>query len=188
MKKLKHLLAIILCLNFTAHLIGQKIKYNDVKNEFSTQDYKTKITNPKFSPFGAGVLNYLLPSTGYFYVGETSRGIVVLVTEGVIAAVLVRNIKNDLDNFTINFQKKFLGINQNKSSNSQNIVPTKIIVPIFLGIYVWSIFDVAKVAKVKNLAYQKRDASLSIEPNIILLDQGSGNTIHYYGLKLNYNF
>ncbi len=52
-------------------------------------------------------------------------------------------------------------------------------------IHLWSIYDVVKIAKIKNLAYQQRGISLRMAPSLTKAYQ-SDSAI--YGFQLNFNF
>lgn len=177
----------ILLFSFSTYMFAQKIKYNDVKHDFSTKDYFKTIQNPKYSPIGAGIMNYFVPSSGYFYVGEPGRGVILLVSESILIGLLANNVKNHADNFSNTFDS-FLSGGNSKSKPKNNAVPTGILIPMTVVVHFWSVFDVVKVAKVKNLAYQKQALSLKIEPNVEVIDMGGENGTGSYGLKLTYSF
>lgn len=172
--KITLLLIFIFSVTFSSH--GQKIKYKDYKNDISTKNYRDKIETEKYSPLVAGVCNVFFSPIGYFYVGEPLRGACVLgsglVPTGVMFYGLTMSIKGDSE------LVKFPG-------GANGLIFSSLLVG--ATIQIWSIFDVVKIAKVKNLAYSQDEASLMVKPDFLLVNQNDKN-IPTYGLRLSFNF
>lgn len=169
-------LILIFIFSVTFSSLGQNIKYKDYKNDISTNNYRDKIETEKYSPLVAGVCNVFFPTIGYFYVGEPLRGACVLgnrlVPAGAIFYGLVMSIKGDSE------LVQFPG-------GANGLIFSGLLVG--ATIQIWSVFDVVKIAKVKNLAYSYNEASLMVKPDFFIVNQNDKN-IPTYGLRLSFNF
>ncbi len=149
---------------------GQKIRYKDFKSDISTKHYKQTIESPKYSPVIAGVCNSILLSSGYFYVGEPIRGAFVLgsglVTSSTFIYGLIMTMSTEQGGRALMFS---------------GVAATGLLI-------IWSVFDVVKIAKVKNLAYHDTNVSLSVGPDLFRINQGGGRNIAAYGLRFVINF
>ncbi len=172
--RLALLLGFVLLLEINS--FGQKIKYKDFKNDVSTKNYQAIILNQKYSPLIAGVCNFVLPSAGYFYIGEPLRGGCVLGSELVTGSMF------------------FYGLTMSMSVDAETGQAPKAARGIMLSgliatgiIHFWSIYDVVKIAKVKNLVYQKKKLTINLKPELNITGQNSNSSV-IYGLKLSVNF
>jgi len=114
----------------------------------------------------------VFPSSGYFYVGEPLRGVCVFGSELVTGSVFVYGLtlSMSVDNET-----------GQSPEGAREIMYTGIIATGL--IYVWSIFDVVKIAKVKNLAYQENKITMDIKPDFLPINQNNDYSLAC-GLKL----
>jgi len=169
-------LILIFIFSMTLCSFGQKIKYKDYKNDISIKKYRETIKTQKYSPIVAGVCNYVFPSSGYFYVGEPVRGTCVLGSELVTGSM-----------FFYGFIMS-MGVNSEtgKSTNGARTLMFSGLIATGI-IHIWSIFDVVKIAKVKNLAYQKNNLTMDIKPDLLFVNQFNTNSIAY-GLRMRINF
>ncbi len=174
---MKRIYSIILFSFLILNVYGQKIKYKDVKNSISTAGYRYKVENPRYSLLLAGSCNFLLPSSGYFYTGEPVRGLSVLGGMLLSGGVFMYGLIN-----IMNFDPGVM----HTGSGSWIIMFSGLIA--MDAIYIWSIFDVIKVAKVKNLAFQDPGISLSISPAVLSASQRAGIKSAGFGLQLHLNF
>lgn len=168
-------LLIVMCF-MTLQSFGQKIKYKDYKNEVSTDNYSEIVKNPKYSPLVAGVCNYVIPSSGYFYVGEPLRGVTVLGSELITSSVFISGIimSMSVDNET------------GKSPNGARALMFSGMITTGI-IQIWSIFDVVKIAKIKNIAYQENKLTIRMKPNLFYINQHTNNSM-FCGLQISINF
>jgi hypothetical protein len=134
--------------------LGQRVKYRHCKNQVSLENYRQQAQNPKYSPVAAGVLNYLFPAAGYIYVGEPLRGAGVFAAEMATFSVFVMGLTMTMGT-DYNTGKSPAGARETMFAG---IIATGII-------HTWSIFDVVKVAKVKNIAYQGNGYALRLVPD-----------------------
>lgn len=155
---------------------GQKIKYVDYKNDLSLDNYKETIENEKYSPNVAAFCNYLFPTSGYFYVGEPMRGVLVLSGQMVSSSLIVIGLNISLGSL----YKKENSLISGRILIISGTIATGII-------QIWSIQDVIKVAKIKNIAYQKNKLSMDLKPDVFL-QSNSEKYSAVYGLKLSINF
>ena len=112
----------------------------------------------------------MLPSSGYFYVGEPVRGACVLGSE--VAAM------------------GLMAIGGNESFNNGVFIHPMVSVGAisFAIIWIWSIFDVVKVAKIKNLANQNNKVTIKLNSDLNFISQDYTNNSAVYGLKLSIGF
>lgn len=171
MTRNKTTLLLILLLFTTINLFSQKIRYRDYKNDFSTKQYRTKIKNQKYSPLLAGVCNYIIPSSGYFYVGEPVRGLCVLGSELIAGSVMMSGL--------------VLSFEGGNSENSLTLMYSGMLATWLIQI--WSVFDVVKIAKIKNLAFQENTTAIDLRPDLIIINQNN-NAVLTCGLKLKISF
>lgn len=136
---------------------GQRVRYRDYKNQVSLENYRQQINNPKYSPVAAGVLNYVFPAAGYIYVGEPLRAAGVFATQLVTFSVFVYGLTMSM------------AVDYETGNSPRGARETMFAGMIATGtVYIWSIFDVVKVAKVKNMAYQSNGYALKIIPDFQL--------------------
>lgn len=171
-----NVLRIILFLAIVAsstNIHAQKIRYRDVKNEFKTRDYRNLKGEKKYSPLAAAICNYAFPSVGYFYIDEPVRGSVVLGLElassSLMIAGLVKSVQADYGK-------------GNSVQQVRNLVYAGFISS--GAVFLWSIFDVVHVARVKNMAYNNRELSMHIHPEI--LSVSTVNSEQKYGAGLTF--
>lgn len=120
-----------------------KIKY--LKKQYSIKDYKY-IKTDKYNPDISFLLS-LIPLTGHLYVGEPLRGFVFLCGTG-------------FSYFSLGY-----GLELAFSDNPFGLLLSAIGavgIPVF---FFWRIIDVAKITKVKNLAFRDKAISININPS-----------------------
>lgn len=176
MIKNKVILVLVAIFLLSTNSFGQKIKYKDYKNDYSTKTYPHSIQDQKYSPQVAGLLNYLIPSTGYYYIGEPLRGVCVLggmlITVNVAIVGLIMSMSVDSET--------------GQSSKSARTIMYSGFIATGL-IQLWSTYDVVKITKIKNLAHQEKKLTINLQPDLYI-----GNVINYkpsiHGLRLTINF
>jgi hypothetical protein len=161
--------AILIALNS----FGQKIEYKDCKNDFSVKHYRDSIINETYSPLTAGVINFLIPTSGYHYIKEPLRGWCVLGIELIPLGVAFYGFAKSFGNGPGN-------IEGGEKLFNYGIIAYELI-------QIWSLYDVVKIAKIKNLAYQESKITMKIKPEFLFVNQNSKSPIAY-GLSLNINF
>ncbi len=134
------------------NLYGQEIKYKMIKDKYHITDYSPKMEDQKYSPVAAGILSYLLPGGGHYYLNEGERGILFTTTYLIGAGILVKGVVNYIFGQGYGEETIYLGL--------------------FMagGSMLWSIIDAVKIAKIKNLAYQdleKNNTSILLQPVLI---------------------
>ncbi len=173
----KHVLISMVLFLITSNSFGQKINYQDIKNDFSTKNYNQKIDNPTYSPLAAGICNYFLPGLGHVYIQEPLRGACffggAMITSSITLVGLFGSMENDSESRTYPINGRRLMIS--------GLIGTGII-------SVWSIYDVVKVTKIKNLASQRKNISFNIKPNLNYFEPVRGRKNNTYGLTLSANF
>ncbi|MGM0496804.1 MAG: hypothetical protein ACQESJ_02715 [Bacteroidota bacterium] len=169
---------LVLLLSFvllmTLSSFGQKIRYKDYRNDISTKNYRDTIINPKYSPLVAGVCNHILPSAGYFYVGEPLRGACVFGSEFVTSSVFFYGLLMSMS----------VDSETGRSPDGARAIMYSGMIATGL-IQIWSIYDVVKIAKIKNLAYQENKLTIEVKPGLFFVNQ---NNTTVYGLRLSINF
>lgn len=176
-KRNQFILLLIFIFTLTSGAFAQNIKYRDYKNKVSTKNYRQKIENPKYSPALAGVLNiFVYPSIGYYYLNEPVRGLAVLGSELIASGAFVTGLVMSL---TVD----------HTTGQSPNGARAIMFSGVIVGgiIQTWSLFDVIKIAKVKNLAYQNAKVSLSLQPDLLIVNQNAKNKA-LGGISLSYSF
>ena len=141
----KCIVIIVLCV-LTLSSFSQKIKYKDVKTDYSTKNYFQIIEKPKRSLLLASGLTLLYPGIGHVYIGEPLRGVCFFGAE------------------VISFAAFFCGMFLAVEYGSPVLAMSGLIaMPV---VYLWSLVDVIRVAQIKNLAYQNRNISMGIYPSL----------------------
>jgi len=163
--------AIVIAINS----FGQKNNYKEYKNDFSAKHYRDSITKERYSPFNAGMLNFLLPSTGYHYIEEPLRGWCVLGCELIPLSVAFFGV-------AASFGEPGAG---GHVEGTEKLFNYGILA--FELIQIWSCYDVVKVTKIKNLAYQEGKITLKIKPEFLVVNQNNNSSIAC-GLSLNITF
>ena len=161
---------------FLCNSYGQKIRYKDIKDKSSTNNYQQRIENQKYSPTIAGICNYLIPSSGYFYIGEPIRGTCILGAELVTCSVTVTGL--------------VMSMSVNSDTGQSPVGARAVMLSGIIAtglIQIWSIYDVIKVTTIKNLAYQEAKISVTLKPDVFIDNQDNKN-LTTYGLRLSFNF
>ena len=123
-------------------------QYRTYKHKYEVKEYKYQQTDP-YNPTGACLLS-IIPGLGHLYVGEPVRAIAFF---GMMEASLVATT---------------FGVSQTYNRGG----PTLSTLFIFggaagvLGTFIWSMADVTKVAKIKNLAFRDKNLSFHFYPSI----------------------
>lgn len=112
--------------------------------------------------------------SGYFYVGEPLRGACVFGCTIVSYGILFSG---------------FILLMTDQSEPVQLTGPIAILSGAIGSVIIttWSIFDVVKIAKIKNLAYQENKINMELKPELFILSQKNNNSA-IYGLRLSINF
>ena len=137
-------------------------------NKYDLDNYDRSVSY-KYSPILAGVFSYALSGTGHFYVGEPLRGISFLVPEIVLYGIMANTISNNL--FADSPPSSYY-------INLLSLVVLKI----------WAIVDVVKISKIKNLAYNDKNLSLKIYPNLNISSYNKIDTTQIIGLNITIEF
>jgi hypothetical protein len=159
---------IIVLLCFVIHpLFSQKIKYKDVKRDYTSKNYSQIIEKPRRSVLLAAGLNMCYPGVGHVYIGEPLRGACFFGAE------------------VVSFSLMMYGVVLMTESSNSLMFNTGIIS--FYFFWLWSIIDVIEVTKIKNLAYQDKRMSMSIYPSLFHNSLNNSNSL-VYGLGLSVRF
>ncbi len=174
---MKKILISTLLLIFSVHLIGQKIKYKDIKDDYSINNYSQKINQPKYSTAVAGICTYILPGLGHIYIGEPLRGAYFFGGELLAAGVFVSGLT------------MFMTVDKSTGKSSYG-ARTVLITGILLSsiTYFYSLYDVIKITKIKNLAYQEKNISMNLSPNLRFMPFDNNFKSATYELTLRINF
>ncbi len=175
---IRNKVVLILIFTFAVSLcaFSQRIKYKDYKDDISVKNYREIVKNPKYSPTVAGIGNFMLPSSGYFYVGEPLRGVCVFGCELATGSVFIYGLLKSMsvDNET-----------GQPPGGAREIMYTGVIAAGL--IHAWSIYDVVKITKIKNLAYQENKLTIDIKPDFLPVSQNNDYSLAC-GLKLRIKF
>lgn len=176
MNWIKFIFITSIVLLFTISSSGQRINYKESKDDYFIKNYRNTIVKQKYSPLAAGVCNYVFPAAGYLYVGEPLRAVAVFGGELVTNSVFIYGLVMSMN---VNYET--------------GLPPKGSRVIMFSGmiatglIQIWSIFDVVKVAKIKNLAFQDHKVTMRLKPELSFLSQNSNN-LSMCGLRLSVDF
>lgn len=176
MNWIKFIFITSIVLLFTISSSGQRINYKESKDDYFIKNYRNTIVKQKYSPLAAGVCNYVFPAAGYLYVGEPLRAVAVFGGELVTSSVFVYGL---IMSMNINYETG-LSPKGSRTIMFSGMIATGLI-------QIWSIFDVVKVAKIKNLAYQDNKLTMRLKPELSFLNQNSNN-FAMYGLRLSVDF
>lgn len=154
---------------------GQRVRYKDVKDDYSTKNYRKEVTTSYHSPLVAGVCNYLFPGLGYFYIEEPGRGSIVLGSELVTSSVFLYGLVMTMS----------MDSETGKSPPGSRAIMISGMIGTGL-IQIWSIFDVVKIAKIKNLARQKHNVTMKLNPDLNFMSQN--HKFATYGLRVSIDF
>jgi len=128
----------------------------------------------RYSPFIAGLANYVLFSSGYFYVGEPVRGAIVLGSGFLSMGVFMYGVTRAMS----------VDITTGESPGDARVWLISGLLSTGL-IKLWSIYDVIRIARMKNAANEQNRLSLKLSPETITI---APNSNPGYGLKLSLRF
>jgi hypothetical protein len=163
----KYILIIVLCF-FALGAFSQKIRYKDVKRDYSKTNYFQTIEKPRRSLLLAGGLALLYPGLGHVYIGEPLRG--ACFAGGVL----------------ISFSASMYGFVLSTEYGSSFLMFSGI--ASFYVLWLWNIQDVLNVTQIKNLAYQDRSISMHIYPSLFYNNTLTNSNSVGYGLGLSVRF
>lgn len=166
MKWRHSLFLIAILLYVSSHSYSQKIRYKDVKDQYSIGEYY-KVNDPKYSVIAAILLNFYVPGVGHMYVGELGRGVLFLGGAFLTTATTAVGLLT----WSLN------------SEQGPDIFITGLGTSVI--VYLWSVFNVIKVVKIKNIAYnelQSGKVQFSMTPQLGFQDNP------YAGVRLCFTF
>ncbi|MGF7139276.1 hypothetical protein [Roseimarinus sediminis] len=176
MKRLNMFFLLACLLMFTVGAFGQRLHYRDCKKDITLNNYREIIVHERYSPLAAGLANYIFPSAGYFYVGEPLRGALVFGSEMLCTGVVLTGFVMSM---SVHYETGDV------PRGSRALILSGLLGTTF--IHLWSIYDVAKVARVKNLAYQDLRLSMHLKPDFSLQNVNDCK-VQTYGVRLAINF
>lgn len=122
-------------------------QYRSYKNQYEAGSYQYQKTDP-YNPTAAGILS-IVPGLGHCYVGEPLRGAGFFgLTYGSIVVTVY-------------------GISQTYAGESKERAGWLIGggAAMYVGSYIWSIADVTRVAKIKNMHFRNESLSFHLYPS-----------------------
>lgn len=142
---------------------AQSPSVKELKEQFNTRLYVRHPDDP-YSPFLAGAASYLIPGLGQMVCGETQRGL--LFAGGVVGSGFVA------------FGGFAMAVNSNLPARRGYGVAVGVagVMGIY-GLYIYSIVDAVKLAKLKNMYYQRRmdkSVQLSVSPDLVPIPGKTG--------------
>jgi hypothetical protein len=145
-------------------------QYGRYKNKYEVKDYKYERTD-HYNPAAATVLA-IIPGFGHFYVGEPLRGLGFVGL--MYGSVLVTTV----------------GVSQAYNHGNRTSTSWLILGGAFgvLGSYIWSIADVSRVVKIKNLHFRDQDISFHLQPSVQPFAIEHAATTNIKGVSLRLNF
>ena len=173
MKNIRVLLILGFAVMIALNSFGQKNEYKKFKNDYSVKQYRDSIKYEKYSPLQAGVFNFLIPTTGYHYIEEPKRGCRVLGTELIPLGIAFYG-------FAMSFGDGKGNIEGGEKLFNFGIIAYELI-------QIWSLYDVVKIAKIKNLAYQESKITMNIKPGFLFTNLNNNSSLAF-GCRLNINF
>lgn len=145
-------------------------QYRTYKNQYDVKEYTHQNTD-RYSPTAAGILS-IIPGLGHCSVGEPLRGFGFF---GLTYGSLVLTV---------------YGVSQAYQSSDKEevgwLVGSGAIM--FVGSYIWSIADVTRVAKIKNMHLRDQKLSLHVYPSIQLMSVQPTRKGNIPGITLHVNF
>jgi hypothetical protein len=139
---------LLVLLLFASSVSRIQAQYSTYKNNYNVKEYRHENTD-RYSPAGAAFFA-IVPGLGHCYVGEPLRGFSFV---GMMAGSSVVTM--------VGVMLAFTGGDQTPAGflvfgGAAGIV----------GSYIWSIADVSRVAKIKNMAFRDKKISFHLQPSI----------------------
>lgn len=162
------LLVLLLLISFlSCSVFGQ---YRTYKKQYDVKEYKYQKTD-RYNPATADFLS-IIPGLGHCYVGEPLRG---------------------AGFFTLTYSSMVLtiyGISQAYGSDDKQTVGWLVGsgTAMFVGSYIWSIADVTRVAKIKNMHLREQKLTLHLYPSFQLMPNENLRLNNAPGLTMAVNF
>ncbi|MBW6500712.1 MAG: hypothetical protein K0B05_04885 [Bacteroidales bacterium] len=170
---------LVLCLLFMCSLLKAQYSVNRKIYDYRTYSYET---GDRYHPAATGVASLFIPGLGQIIMGETGRGVAFMGASAGFAALytagMIRSVK------TIG-----AGISGDEVEEGGPFMFMAGGIGL-MAVWIWSVGDAVRVAKVNNLAYRdanKTTFNIKLQPCIMLTDyntRGSAAT----GLNLTISF
>ncbi len=171
----KAILLSVAILAFGKMSFAQINQYRYFKDDISLKDYSETNKLDKYNPWIAGGITFMLPSfLGYFYVDEPIRGGYVFAAKSaVVISGLVALARGGL------------------IYSRNNLLAYYFLGTFFINksIKLWSIYDVMRIAKVKNIGlYKKSKMTINLSPDFRMTPYNGTSQVPSYGLCFSLNF
>ena len=179
--KFKHkiFLTLFVLLLSVCSTLGQHINYQDIKSKYNTSYYSERVTDPAYYTMVGVACNILMPGLGQLYVDESKRGVILLgsnfIASGIGIAGMLMSLTVDESGSSVDSGRLLLYTGMGASALIQ----------------LWSIFDVVRIARLKNIAYseqRKQESSLDIKPYAEPVRIDGLHRTNVYGLSLSISF
>lgn len=173
-------IAMLVCMTASAQYIGKTadvvpdMKYREYKKLYDTHYYERQGVHP-YSPVGSGIASFFIPGLGEIINGQTGRGLLFLGADLASAIFLGAIISNAAyEEFDPVTDTKTIKVDLSGESAAM-------VLGVLAGrtiLNIWSIFDAAHIAKVKDMYYQDiarqyGDLSFDIEPFLSMVPEGN---------------
>lgn len=164
---MKKLLFVLLFALMVSAVHGQ---YRMYKNQYDVKDYKYQKTDC-YNPTTAGFMS-IVPGLGHCYVGESLRGFGFF---GLAYGSLVLTV---------------YGVSQAYAPNDKEKVGWLVGggTVMFIGSYIWSIADVTRVAKIKNMRIRDQKLALHLYPSFQSTPNENFRLTNASGITMTVNF
>lgn len=173
-------IAMLVCMTASAQYIGKTadvvpdMKYREYKKLYDTHYYERQGVHP-YSPVGSGIASFFIPGLGEIINGQTGRGLLFLGADLASVIFLGAIISNAAyEEFDPVTDTKTIKVDLSGESAAM-------VLGVLAGrtiLNIWSIFDAAHIAKVKDMYYQDiarqyGDLSFDIEPFLSMVPEGN---------------
>jgi hypothetical protein len=165
--EMKMLLVLLIVVSSISRVEAQ---YRTYKHKYDLKAYKHEKSD-RYNPAGAAILA-IIPGLGHCYVGEPLRGLGFV---GLIYGSLIVTTA---------------GVAQAYNRGDKNSTGLLIFggAAGMLGSYIWSIADVSRIAKIKNLAFRDKKISFHLQPTFQQFANEYTKTSNLIGVNIITNF
>lgn len=137
-------MVILLCCAFTG-----KAQYRLNKRIYNYKDYVHQ-PDDRYNPAVAGVASFFVPGLGQVVADEVGRGLAFFGGSVVAGGIVISGA---------------ITVLESEGRQGQDLIVFGNLAS--LAIWIWSIGDAVRVAKVNNLAYREKTSALSLRPALL---------------------
>ena len=157
----------------TAYVNGTAPLYKELKQTYNYKDYDARTGGP-YSVTFAGLGGFFFPGVPQLVMGETVKGAIFLGSELILVSIARSGAETFAENVITDTDGNVTGyVDEAAAKRGATVLLVSLAAD--LGLCIWSSIDAGHVAKVKNMYYNDKCASIKVAPSVSYNPTPSGS-------------